>query len=175
MQISLGRKGLAASGFLVGFALCAFGPHLVYWASNSAFVQKFEEQRVTSPDGRYDAVMVVEHFGGFGSDTNWYLYILAKGAPAPWHYAYDAEPVLWASPLSEEKLNWKTPHYLEVHYDIGEIVEFRNLWSWLEAMSWSERTPWAQDWEWVDEYNVEIRLCPSSDYSVLTPEGERRH
>jgi hypothetical protein len=119
--------------------------------------------------------MVVEHSGGFGADTNWYLYILAKGAPAPWHYAYDALPVLWASPLSEEKLNWKTPHYLEVHYDIGEIVEFRNLWSWLEAMSWSERTPWAQDWEWVDEYNVEIRLCPSSEYSVLTPEGDRRH
>jgi len=69
--------------------------------------------------------------------------------------------------MDKEKLVWKQEHSLEIQYDVAHIDNFRNLWciDELEDVgSAGER-----------DYCVEIRLAPSAEFSILTPEGGFRH
>jgi hypothetical protein len=119
-----------------------------------------EEARVTSPDGRFDAVMTREAIGGSLGGVYWNVFIVPKGAVAP---KDGKKSLLYAAVLRGEKLLWKQNHLLEVHYDIAHIEEFRNLWGSNEAEDRSWRT---------GDYLTEVRLVPSSpDFSFLTPDG----
>ncbi len=71
-----------------------------------------------------------------------------------------------ADPMTSGDLVWKGEHLLEIHYDQAQILEFRNLWGLHEIEdvgSKGER-----------DFDVEIRLVPSSNFSVLTPNGKFR-
>lgn len=121
-----------------------------------------EEARVTSPDGRFDAVVTREStIGGALGSLYWNVFIVPKGDAAP---KDDKHSVLTATVLSGEKLVWKQSHLLEVRYDIANIEEFRNLWGEDEV----------QDRGWrKGDYLAEVRLVPSSpDFSLLTPDGD---
>jgi hypothetical protein len=121
---------------------------------------QIEEARVTSPDGRHDAVMTREAIGGSLGGVYWDVFIVPKGAVAP---RDDKMSLLHAAVLRGEKLLWKQNHLLEVQYDIAHIEEFRNLWGSNEI----EDRGWRKG-----DYLTEVRLVPSSpDFSFLTPDG----
>ena len=121
-----------------------------------------EKARVTSPDGRFDAVMTIETVGGvLGGGVYWNVFVVPKGDAVP---KDDKNSVLNASVLRGEKLVWKQNHLLEVHYNIADIQGFRNLWGSNEV----------QDRGWrKGDYLAEVRLVPASpDFSLLTPDGD---
>jgi hypothetical protein len=130
----------------------------------SVFSTAAEQTRVTSPNGQLDAVLVRDPYGSAaGGGVNWNVYITTKGTPIRMKAAHE---LFRADPLTGGQLVWKGDHFLEIHYDIAHIHEFRNLWGLHELEdvgSKGER-----------DYGVEIRLVPSSDFSVLTPDGSFR-
>jgi len=95
--------------------------------------------------------------GGF----EWYAYIVSKGNAVD---ARKSHEIFHAGALTGEKLVWSQPHLLEIHYELANIEQFRNLWGLHEIQkvgSQGER----------DSF-VEIRLMPSVDgFSLLTPNG----
>ena len=129
-----------------------FGPNPSTWV---------ETARVTSPDGRFDAVMTVETVGNVLGGVYWNVFIGPKGAAAPKN---DKHSLFNASVLRGEKLVWTKNHLLDIHYDIAEINEFRNEWGENEV----------QDRGWrKGDYLAEVRLVPSSpDFSLLTSDGD---
>jgi len=123
-----------------------------------------ELSRVTSPNGQLDAVLTQELYGGAvgGVDSN--VYIVRKGAPVKMAAAHS---ILQADPFTNAKLVWKRDHLLEIHYDVALIERFRNLWGLHEVEdvgSTGQR-----------DYEVEIRLEPLADFSILTSSGSFRH
>jgi hypothetical protein len=119
-----------------------------------------EVARVTSPDGRFDAVMTREPIGGVLGGVYWNVFIVPKDAPAP---KDDDNTILHAAVLRGEKLIWKQNHLLEIHYDIANIEQFRNLWGSNEVQGHGWRK---------GDYLAEVRLVPSSpDFSFITPDG----
>lgn len=123
-----------------------------------------ELSRVTSPNGQLDAVLTQELYGGAvgGVDSN--VFIVRKGAPVKMATAHT---ILQADPFTNAKLVWKQDHLLQIHYDRAHIEQFRNLWGLHEVEdvgSTGER-----------DYEVEIRLDPLADFSMLTPDGSFRH
>jgi hypothetical protein len=122
-----------------------------------------EQMRVTSPNGLLDAVLLECLYGppaGGGVDSN--VYIVRKGAAVNTDVGRE---VFSADPMTTGQLVWRRDHLLEIHYDIAEIHEFRNLWGLYELKGVGDAKR---------NYEVEIRLVPSTDSSVLTPDGSLR-
>jgi hypothetical protein len=130
---------------------------------DAVFPKSSETLRVTAPNGQLDAVLVTDTYGpaaGGGVDSN--VYIVLKGASV--HKS--EHPLFRADPMTGGKLVWGHDHFLEIHYDIANIHEFRNLWGLREAAnvgSTGER-----------DFMVEIRLVPANGTSALTPNGSFR-
>lgn len=86
-----------------------------------------EVERVTSPDGTHDAVLLSFPGGGgaAGALGSYQLYVVGAGeevANVP-----NARPELVARSLGEEReLRWRDDRLLEFAYQSAEIVEFRN-------------------------------------------------
>jgi hypothetical protein len=121
--------------------------------------------RVSSPNGLLDAVLAQHVYGGAaggGVDSN--VYIVLKGASV---YADKSREVFSADPMTGARLVWKRDHLLEIHYDIAEIHNFRNLWGLYEVEEVGG--------EGQRDFEVEIQLVPTSDASILTPDGGFRH
>lgn len=140
-------------GFTVGVCTGVFG-HRLLTGSFTATVNAdgTEAMRVTSPDGKLDAVLVEDSSGGAVGGIFWYVYVVPKGKAAP----KDATTRLFfADELTKGAISWSKPHLVEIHYDKASIMQFRNV----STMS-----------ENGLEY-VELRLVPSSEYSLVTPEG----
>jgi hypothetical protein len=157
----IGKFGVAAIAFCAGVGLCFFGP--TTWRRLVAEDQA-EEMRATSPNGNLDAVMTRQPWGGGAGGFEWRVFIVLKGKAAP---QGDSHALFQAGTLTGEKLVWNQPHLLEIHFDVADIEQFRNLWGLYEV----------QDVGPTGEhgYDVEVRLVPSSpDFSLLTPEGAFR-
>jgi hypothetical protein len=131
---------------------------------NKVFSQSAEQTRVTSPNGLLDAVLVRDPYGpAAGGGVDWNVYIVRRENPIHMKTAHE---FFRADPMTGGDLVWKSEHLLEIHYDQAHILAFRNLWGLYEIEnvgSTGER-----------DFEVEIRLVPSSDFSVLTPNGRFR-
>ena len=152
-RISFGTiaRTLCTTATLCFLAACT-GPSYNTWV---------EETRVTSPDGRFDAVITREASpGGVLGSLYWNVFIVPKGAAAP---KDDKHTLFTADVLRGEKLVWTQKHLLDIHYDFAEIDEFRN--------NWGENEVHDRGWRKGD-YLVEVRLMPSSEFSLLTPDGD---
>jgi hypothetical protein len=126
--------------------------------------KELEEERITSPSGTLDAVLIRDDGGGAAGGWEWYVYIVAKGSPVDVKHSH---PVFNAGTLTGEQLRWAEEHLLEIHYDIADINQFKNLWGSAEIQNAAN--------EGKDEYLIEIQLSPSSkDSSLLTPNGRFR-
>jgi hypothetical protein len=123
-----------------------------------------ELSRVTSPNGQLDAVLTQDFYGGAVGGVDSEVYIVRKGASVKLESAYT---ILQADPFTKAKLVWKQDHLLQIYYDVAHIERFRNLWGLHEVEnvgSTGER-----------DFDVEIRLEPLSDFSILAPDGSFRH
>ena len=157
----VGKVGVALIAFCMGVGTCFLVPRLLRKMVDQGGT---EEARVTSPGGRFDAVMVREAYGGGAGGFLWYVFIVPKGKTAPSDQSF---PIFRAGTLTGEKLSWEQPHLLEIHYDVAEIEEFRNLWGIYEVQR--------VDPEREDPFVVEVKLVPSTpDFSLLTPDGTYR-
>jgi len=153
------RLVVVAFGAIFGLVLLSACNGLTGKANKN--VDRVEEARVTSPDGRFDAVMTREPIGGALGGIYWNVFIVPKDARAP---KGDNNTILNASVLRGEKLIWKQNRLLEIQYDIANIEQFRNLWGSNEVRGGGWRK---------GDYAVEVRLAPSSpDFSLLSPNGE---
>jgi hypothetical protein len=124
-----------------------------------------EVSRVTSPNGQLDAVLTEDFYGGaVGGGIDSEVNIVRKGAPVKFDTKYT---ILQADPFTKAKLVWKQDHLLEIHYDVAHIERFRNLWGLHEI----------EDVGSIGEhdFDVEIRLEPLADFSILAPDGSFRH
>lgn len=155
-------KSLVPSGILILCLLAACGDfNETAVPDNKVFSQAAEQKRVTSPNGLFDAVLVRDPYGpAAGGGVDWNVYIVRTRNPI---HMKTAHQFFRADPLTGGDLIWKGEHLLEIHYDQAQILEFRNLWGLHEIEnvgSAGER-----------DFDVEIRLVPSADYSLLTPNG----
>lgn len=154
------RLAMALVAFLIGFISCAYGGRLL--ALIILHPHTVEQTRTTSPDGRFDAVVTCELWGGAWGGIDWYLYIVPKGQSAP---TAQSRALLDAVRFSGGKIVWTQPHLLEVPYDQINIEHVRNIW----AASEVEKSISAG----MDDFYVEVRLSSSSpDSSILSPSGE---
>ena len=128
---------------------------------NGVFLASAEEMRIPCPENGLDAVIIREAYGGAAGGHERYVFINTKGSPIPADYN---KTVFHAATLTGEKLVWRDPHLLEVHYDIAHIEQFRNLW----ALDEVQKVGRAGE----GDYMVEIRLVPTSqNFSLLNPGG----
>ncbi|HET7258627.1 MAG TPA: hypothetical protein VFI75_02835 [Candidatus Acidoferrum sp.] len=149
-------------GFVLGLGVCMAGPTILKkaWPVNQR--DWVERERVTSPDGRFDAVIVSESWGGAAGGFEFYLHIIPRGKPAP---IGGDHALLQAYKLDCERLAWNKAHLLEVHYCYAGIESYRNLWALDEI---EDVGPTGER-----DYYVEVRLFPSTaDFSLLTPDGK---
>jgi hypothetical protein len=164
MKISDARKIKSETivmTFGVIFAFCLLAACNAGTHKTTGGGDRVEEARVTSPDGRFDAVMTREPVGGVLGGVYWNVFIVPKDAAAP---KDDNDTIVDADVLRGEKLVWKQNHLLEIHYDIAHIERFRNLWGSNEVHG--------RGWRRGD-YLAEVRLVPSSpDFSFVTPDGD---
>ena len=143
---------LVALGVCVGL----FGHDLVTRTfAGQMNIHGTEAMRSTSPDGKLDAVLLEDTSGGTLGGVFWSVYVVPKGSAVP----KDAlKRLFFADELTKGAIAWSKPHLLEIHYDKASIMQFRNISTKSETGL---------------EY-VELRLVPSSEYSLLTPEGAWR-
>lgn len=66
-----------------------------------------------------------------------------------------AKRVFFGDEMTKGTVVWNKPHLIETHYDKASIMHFRNI---------------STETENGAEY-VELQLVPSSEYSLITPEG----
>jgi hypothetical protein len=151
-------------GVVAGIAVCFFAPTIRQMLPPLHGVDWAEDSRTTSPDGKFDAVLIQEGLDEKHERPTWYLYLVEKGYRVPLERKY---ALLHASDLRGQKLMWHSPHLLLFQYDVAEIQHFRNLWDAVESP--------ANHVSGKPEYFVEIRLVPTTPaFSVLTPEGDFR-
>jgi hypothetical protein len=139
--------------FVLGIGVGIFSHTLVSKALTAARSGDFvEAARVNSPDGKLDAVLVEDISGGALGGVFWSVYVVPKGRTIP----TDATTRLFfADELTKGAIVWSKRHLIEIHYDKASIMQFRNISTISENGL---------------EY-VELRLVPSSEYSLITPEG----
>jgi hypothetical protein len=131
-------------------------------AAKREIPRELERERVTSPNGQLDAVLIREDGGGAAGGWEWYVYIVAKGRPV---VTPKSRAIFNAGTLTGEKISWSQDHLLQIRYDIASINQFGNIWgsSEIDGVGGGGKA----------EYFVEIRLVPSSpDFSLLTRDGE---
>jgi hypothetical protein len=137
--------------FVIGVCVAVFGHALVgrifHTASNDA-----ERVRVTSPDGKLDAVLVQDSSGGVLGGILWSVYVVPRGKSVP---NDAAKRLFFADELTRGTILWSKPFLIEIHYDKASIIHFRNI---------------STEYENGVEY-TELRLVPTSEYSLLTPHG----
>ena len=132
--------------------------------SRKAFPKSAETRRVTSPNGQFDAVLITDVYGpAAGGGVNSNVYIVRKGSPI---YSSQGSEIFSADPMTGGELVWRRDHLLEIHYDIAYIHNFRNLWGLHEV----ERVGGSGE----GDYEIEIKLIPTSDSSALMPDGSFR-
>ena len=154
---------LIVVGLLLGLTICFVGPSTLRRVFPPDRTNAVELTRTVSPDGRFDAVLVRDEWGGGMGGFMWFVFIVPKGEKLP--STYD-KPIFVAGRLSRAAIIWKQPHLIEISYDKAEIERFQNVWAW-----WDGRQSDAER----KNYYVEIRLAPfTPDYSILTPTGNFR-
>ena len=146
----LNRLGSGVLGFVLGLCVVILGDHLLNTLSTSAR-DYVERMRVSSPDHKLDAVLVEDTSGGAVGGSAWMLYIVPSGKSV----LHETKSLFLADSLSKASIAWNKPHLVEIHYDKASIMQFTNISTTSENGL---------------EY-VELRLVPSSDYSLMTPEG----
>jgi hypothetical protein len=79
-------------------------------------------QRVPSPDGLVDAILVIRPTAAIAADV-YEVYIVSHlGNPRK------RDLILSGDLLSNARLEWNHPRLLELHYTAAYIVDFRNYW-----------------------------------------------
>ena len=157
--MKLGRIATLLVAMFVGILVGGFGPQLLRSKLTKNYPASLEQVRKSSPDERFDAVMIREMYGGAMGGIDWYVYLVPKGKAV----SRGLRPLLKAGSFDGTDLAWQQAHLLEIPYSKGLIEQFRNLWCLDEIENVGPTGG--------HDYCVEIRLAPSSSFSILNPSG----
>src|SRR5258708_6968970 len=91
--------------FIAGFCTCWLVGFALFKACGAASFS--EGARITSPDGRFDAVEVFESYGGAAGGYVCYVYIVSKGRSAPLEEKSNIRPVFAAEEISGQRIAWR--------------------------------------------------------------------
>jgi len=117
-----------------------------------------EEQRVTSPNGKLDAVGILGLYDGTVGGVDYKVYILPHEAPAPRQgFLKGIRPVLDGRTFNSGKHFWRRTNLLTIGYERAEISYFRIRW----------RLP-TKSLESANDI-VEIALSPTTAHAVVGP------
>jgi len=114
----------------------------------------FEEtERIKSPDGVVDAVLV-EGNGGATTSFNYAVFIVPSGTKfeekSEW---FERQRSLFSADHQKDlQLAWSKPKVLEIRYEKARIFKFSNFWHTQEVQNF--------------EYVVELKLMPSGESSL---------
>ena len=108
-----------------------------------------EIQRLPSPDGKVDAVIIKRNCGATTSFA-YLLFIVPSGDKI----SGSTSPIFEADHLKNEDLFWKEPKFLNIVYEQARIFHFSNFWHSKEIDNF--------------EYVVEIRETPRSAGHALS-------
>jgi hypothetical protein len=105
-----------------------------------------EVSRVTSSDGKVDAILVRGNVDAT-VPTPYELYIAPKGGKPI------GQPVMRGDKFDSLKVAWREPRFLELHYSKGRVFSFTNFWQSADLENWT--------------YIVELRLKPDGEARSL--------
>jgi hypothetical protein len=111
------------SATVFGFAVCFFWPAL---ANKLLTYDRTEEARATSPDQRFDAVVLRESYGGAAGGIEWFVFIVPKGKSPTFGWSRFNSFILEAATVSGLRLSWRGASLLEIGYERASIEYFRN-------------------------------------------------
>jgi hypothetical protein len=83
-------------------------------------------ERITSPDGALDALLICEGYGGAVGGVYWFVYVVPKGEAAP---SGPDKALFEALDFEGEKLAWKDSHVLELQYYRLGKTPVRKTWT----------------------------------------------
>lgn len=103
-----------------------------------------ELNRVTSPDGRVDAILA-EVITDSLSANGYAVYLAPAGTKLDLQSPVFERKSFYANRIDGLQLIWREPKFLEIRYTRGDIFDFRN------------------NWRLDSDYVVEVRLKPESE------------
>jgi hypothetical protein len=83
-------------------------------------------QRVTSPNGALDAVLICEGYGGAVGSVYWFVYVVPRGQSAP---LGPEKAVFEAVDIEGAKLAWNNSNLLELEYNRAGTTPIRKTWN----------------------------------------------
>lgn len=147
--------------FVSGIAVGLLAPWLFHKAADKVLFPEhcIEVARVTSPDGRVDAVAERVDCGAPCS-SGYSVSVVPRGAAFP---SEPAQRIFLADGIVNPQLKWDEPHLLDIAYDKALIQNFRNV-------SYPLGRPGnIESWD----YAVEVHLSPSSARFSYLPDANQ--
>jgi hypothetical protein len=141
---------IALLAFLVG----RHSSNVPYQRNVHADLEHRELNRVGSPDGIVDALLT-EVVTDSLSSNGVAVYLVPSGTNLDLNSPLFERKVFYANRISNLRLVWREPRFLEIRYDEGNIYEFRNNWAAKEVQDYT--------------YEVEVRIIPKRE-SFSLPE-----
>lgn len=102
-----------------------------------------ELRRITSPDGGVDAILA-EVITDSLSANGYAVYLAPAGMKLDLQSIEFDRKAFYANRIDGLDLVWREPKFLEIRYERGDIIDFRNNW-WMKS-----------------DYIVEVRIVPES-------------
>jgi hypothetical protein len=146
---------LATSGILLGVSIVAR-----FWCCSAPAVraahvdQRKELSRLSSPDGRTDAILTRDSNCGATCPWRYSVYLVAHGGALPSDASWEQFGATHTAKLS---LRWRDSRTLILAYDRAEIDAFNNKWYLNPEQSATGKEP---------AYIVEVRLAPTDSASL---------
>lgn len=141
-------------GFLLGVAICLI-IHVVHGIFPPLQPRDWaEEERVVSPDGKFEAVLIREGLDSTDAGPDWYLYLVEKGQRG--HFE-TKDSLLQATGLKGPTLVWQGRRTVLFQYEYAEIQRFKNFWDAVDPPT-TDPSGKAEDF-------IEVRLVAKSSAS----------
>lgn len=109
-----------------------------------------EKRRVTSPNGRIDAVVCIAD-GGATTSAGYKVYLVPVGKLV---VPEQDVAIFRADHMLKEAFRWRTDKLLEISYEEARIYHYKNFWYHAEIDNY--------------EYVVEVAVVPIQPLSVLS-------
>lgn len=118
-----------------------------------------ELKRVTSPDGKVDAILAQVITDSLSAD-GFAVYLAPAGRKLDLQSIDFDRKVFYANRIDDLELVWREPKFLEIRYTRGDIFDFRNNW-------WLRQDPSPND-IYTQPYIVEVRIVPRNESFSLS-------
>jgi hypothetical protein len=89
-----------------------------------------ELKRITSPDGRVDAILAEIEIDPSNSNipNGYAVYLVPFGQELDLQSRYPNRKVFYANRIADLEPTWRSVDFLEITYSRGDIFEFQNNW-----------------------------------------------